>query len=163
MPAPKGNKYWEFRNKHGANHRYTPEGLWKEAVDYFEWMQTQVWNKKDPIKSGDLAGELIDIPTHKPMSIKSFCIFADIDDNTFARYEKGEGYQDFWEVTKKIKAIIESQMFEGAVVGAFNPNIIARTLGLTEKTDITTNGNEIKQVNVTELISGFMGKKEDKD
>lgn len=133
MSAPIGNKYWEFRNKHGRNHKYEPEVLWNEAVRYFEWISESTWNKKEAIKSGDLAGTTMDIPTQTPMSIKSFCLFADIDENTFIRYEKEEGYKDFWEITTRIKSIIQSNQFEGATVGAYNPNIIARTLGLSEK------------------------------
>lgn len=136
MAAPKGNKYWQFRDKHGRDFKYTPEGLWEEAVKYFEWISVKVWNKKEPIKSGDMAGKLIDIPTQTPMSIQSFCLFADIDDNTFTRYEKGKGYEDFWAITTRVKGIIESNQFEGATVGAYNPNIIARKLGLSENTNV---------------------------
>ena len=149
MSAPFGNEYWKFRNKHGRDFKYTPDLFWEESVKYFEWMQNRVWNKKDPIKSGDLAGTLLDIPTQIPMSIASFCIYADIDENTFQRYEKEAGYQDFWAVTKQIKQIIESQQFEGAVVGAFNPSIIASKLGLSNKTDITSGGEKIKSNAVT--------------
>lgn len=146
MPAPKGNNYWEFRNKHGRNHSYTPDALWEEAVSYFEWISKKVWNKKEAIKSGEMAGTLMDVPTSTPMSITSFCLYADIDENTFQRYEKEENYKDYWAITKRIKGIIESQQFEGATVGAYNPNIIARKLGLGDKTDITTNGDKINQV-----------------
>lgn len=133
MSAPKGNEYWKFRNKHGRDHKYEPDDLWDEAVKYFEWISERVWNKKEAIKSGDMAGTTMDVPTQTPMSIKSFCLFADIDENTFIRYEKEEGYKDFWEITTRIKSIIQSNQFEGATVGAYNPNIIARTLGLSEK------------------------------
>lgn len=134
MSAPKGNNYWQFRGKHGRDFKYTPESFWDEAVKYFEFMQTRVWNKKDPIKSGDMAGVLIDVPTQTPMSIESFCIFADISTETFRNYEsKDESYKDFFEVTTRIRTIIESQQFEGATVGAFNPNIIAQKLGLVTK------------------------------
>jgi len=133
MGAPIGNEYWKFRNKHGRDHSYDPEALWDEAVKYFDWISQSVWNKKEAIKSGDMAGTTMDIPTQTPMSIKSFCLFADIDENTFNRYEKEEGYKDFWEITTRIKSIIQSNQFEGATVGAYNPNIIARTLGLSEK------------------------------
>lgn len=144
MAAPKGNNYWEFRNKHGRDFKYTPDELWNEGVKYFEWMKDRVWNKKDPIKSGENAGILIDVPTQTPMSIDSFCLFADISYDTFRNYEsKSEEYVDFFEITTRIRKIIESQQFEGATVGAFNPNIIARKLGLTDKTDITSNGNSI--------------------
>ena len=136
MAAPKGNTYWQFRNKHGRDFKYTPDALWEEAVKYFEWISENVWNKKEAIKSGEMAGTLIDIPTQTPMSIESFCLFADIDDNTFFRYEKEKGYEDFWDITTRIRKIIESNQFEGATVGAYNPNIIARKLGLSDKQEI---------------------------
>lgn len=152
MAAPKGNNYWEFRNKHGRDFKYTPESLWDEAVKYFEWISKKVWNKKDPIKSGDHAGTLIDVPTQTPMSIQSFCLFADIDENTFSRYEKEEGYQDFWAITTRIKGIIESNQFEGATVGAYNPNIIARKLGLVDKKDMTSGGDKIQTQQIVGMV-----------
>lgn len=137
MGAPINNNYWEFRNKHGRNFAYTPELLWDEAVKYFDWMKNRVWNKKDPIKSGDNAGQLIDVPTSTPMSIGSFCLFADIDKRTFDNYiSDKEQYKDFFPITTRIRTIIESQQFEGATVGAYNPNIIARTLGLSDNTKV---------------------------
>lgn len=144
MGAPKGNNYWQFRNKHGNNHSYTPDGLWDEAISYFEYMKDSVWNRKESIKSGDLAGTTMDIPNSKPMSISSFCLFADICEDTFNNYLKKEGYEDFFGVTKVIKTNIETQQFEGATIGAFNANIIARKLGLSEQTDITSGGEKIQ-------------------
>ena len=144
MAAPKGNNYWQFRNKHGRDFEYTPEEFWEEAVKYFEWISKSVWNKKDPIKSGDKAGELINIPTQTPMSIESFCLFADITPDTFRNYEsKTDPWKDFFEVTTRVRKIIESNQFEGATVGAYNPNIIARKLGLADKAE-TAHSGEIK-------------------
>jgi hypothetical protein len=144
MAAAKGNNYWEFRNKHGRDFKYTPELLWDEAVKYFKWISESTWVKKEPIKSGDMAGTTMDVPTTTPMSIKGFCLFADIDFTTFENYESNqEQYKDFFHITKRVRHIIESQQFEGATVGAYNPNIIARTLGLSEKTDLTSGGKEM--------------------
>lgn len=144
MAAAKGNNYWEFRNKHGANFAYNPDSLWDEAVKYFEWISKRVWSKKDAVRSGENAGMLIDIPTQTPMSIESFCLFADISFQTFRNYESNEGnYKVFFEVTARIRKIIESNQFEGATVGVYNPNIIARKLGLVDRTDLTTKDNEI--------------------
>jgi len=143
-PFEKGNNYWSFRDKHGRDFSYTPQLLWDEAVKYFEWISVKVWNKKEAIKSGDMAGSLIDVPTSTPMSIESFCLYADIDRDTFKNYESNEGsYKDFFGVTTRIRTIIESQQFEGATVGAYNPNIIARKLGLADKTDVTSNGKDV--------------------
>jgi len=146
MPAPKGNQYWDFVGKHGRNHKYTPEKLWAEAEAYFTWMSERVWNKKEAIKSGEMAGTLIDIPTMTPMSIKTFCLYADIDHKTFLNYESAKGYEDFFQVTRKIRYIIESQQLEGATVGAYNANIVARLLGLADKQEHEIKGglNDLK-------------------
>lgn len=133
MAASKGNQYWQFREKHGRGFKYTPETFWEEAVKYFEWISTQDWIKKEAIKGGDKAGSTMNVPIQKPMCIGSFCLFLDIDDNTFYRYEKEEGYEDFWEIARTARRIIESNQFEGATVGIFNANIIARKLGLGDK------------------------------
>jgi hypothetical protein len=53
----------------------------------------------------------------------------------FKNYEKDKDKSEFFAVTHEIRRIIETQQFEGASVGAFNPNIIARKLGLSEKTE----------------------------
>lgn len=130
-----GNQYWKYRDKHGRNFKYTPELLWEEAVKYFDEISVSVWNKKEAIKSGDLAGTTMNVPTQTPMSIEGFCLFADIEHKTFLNYEK-ENIGDFLQVTTRIRKIIETQQFEGATVGAFNPNIIARKLGLADKQEI---------------------------
>lgn len=141
MAAPKGNNYWQFRNKHGRDFKYTPEALWDEAVKYFEWISQSVWNKKEAIKSGDMAGSVMDVPTSTPMSIKGFCLFADIDHVTFMNYESDkEEYKDFFTIATRVRHIIESQQFEGATVGAYNTNIIARSLGLVDKKEVDNTG-----------------------
>lgn len=142
MPAPKGNEYWEFRNKHGAPFAYNHITLWKEFEDYCAWITKKTWFKNEAIKSGDLAGQIVSIPTTTPMSIESFCIFADIVRQTFINYERAED-KDLMEVATRIRHIIETQQFEGATVGAFNQSIIAAKLGLASKTDITTNGENL--------------------
>ncbi len=44
-----------------------------------------------------------------------------------------EEYKDFFGVYTRISQIIRTQKFEGAAVGLFNANIIARDLGLADK------------------------------
>lgn len=141
MAVIKGNQYWKFRDKHGRDFAYTPALLWDEAVKYFDWMDGNVWNKKELIKGGSKAGTLINIPTRTPLSAESFTIFADITMETFRNYQSNkDNYRDFFEVSTRIRTIIESNQFEGATVGAYNPNIIARKLGLVDKTEDVSKG-----------------------
>jgi len=157
MPAPKGNTYWTYREFFGRKKKLTPEEWYNKIVGYIEYMKTQVWNKKEAIKSGEMAGTLIDIPTQTPMSIGGLCLFAKIDENTFARYLSENNYEDYWAITTWAKLIIETQQFEGAVVGAYNQNIIARKLGLVDKRDVTTDGEKINNVSSL-VLPDFMKK-----
>ncbi len=149
MSAAKGNNYWSFRDKHGRGFKYTPELFWDEAIKYFEYISASVWNKKEPIKSGDNAGTCMEVKKERVPSILGFCAYCGIDTDTFRNYiSNEENYKDFFEVTTRIRSVIESNQFEGATVGAYNPNIIARKLGLIDKTDITSDGGKVSSIPV---------------
>lgn len=146
MAAPAKNKFWKLRSRHGR------EKIFKEsktmllaAYDYFETNQKNTWYKKEVIKGGDLAGQIIDVPMETPLSLEGLTQFWGVNRKYLSDFEKSlpEGENDFSPVIAHIREVIERQQFEGAVVGAFNANIIARKLGLSEKTDITSNGKEM--------------------
>lgn len=154
MGAKKGNQDWKLRTKHGPDFIYDGESLKKEFDAYLEHMKTTTWFKNEAIKGGDMAGTIVSIPMVTPLSIESFCVFADISRQTFLNYEKGDNvgdHQDLVEVATHIREVIETQQFEGASVGAFNPSIMARKLGLSEKTDVTTKGESINQPPIINL------------
>jgi hypothetical protein len=140
MAAPKGNDYWKRALNIGKKASYTPEGLKREAEKYIEDVINNPFYKNEAVKSGDSAGLIISIPMCRPLTIHGFCVFAGITTQTFYHYEKQEEYSD---IITRIREIFYAQKFEGAAVGAFNPNIIARDLGLTDKIDHTTGGDKL--------------------
>ena len=86
----------------------------------------------------------------RAMTITGFCLFADISDTTWENYCKEK---DFIAVTKWIKDVIYSQKFEGAAAGLLNSNIIARDLGLKEKTETEhTIKTDFSEYSTEELI-----------
>lgn len=142
MAAPKGNEYWKFRDKHGRDHKYTPEGLWDEFVDYCEWI------KNEPLKEDSLfsyKGAVIheDAKKMRAPTLKGFYTFADICQTTWENYKKNK---DFVFITTRIENAMYAMKFEGAAAGFLNPNIIARDLGLVDKqsTDVNINKEKIK-------------------
>ena len=144
MAAPKGNKYWEFRNKHGRDYKYTPEKLWEEAIKYFQWIEENpLWEEELFAYQGQVTRERK--YKMRAMTITGFCLFADIDESTFFSYRNNK---DFINIIMRIEKTIYSQKFEGAAATLLNPNIIARDLGLREQTD-NTNKNTIEYVNVS--------------
>lgn len=134
MAAPKGNQFWRLAEHPGRPKSYQPDELWEKALEYFEWIENNPWYKNEAVKGGDAVGTIIQVPTSRPFTQTGFCVFAGISLNTFDVYAKTEEFQ---EVTTRIREIMYTQKFEGATVGAYNANIIARDLGLVDKTDGT--------------------------
>jgi len=99
--------------------------------------------EKLSIKSGERAGELINVPTHAPPSIKGFCVFAGVSFQTFLNYESKEGYEDYFEITMRIRDFIQAAQIEGALVLAYSNNLVARLQGLTDKKENTIKGLEL--------------------
>jgi hypothetical protein len=60
--------------------------------------------------------------------------------------------KDFSEVIHAIEEIIRTQKFEGAAVGAFNANIIARDLGMVDKKDVTSDGKPLGNKMQIEIV-----------
>lgn len=131
MAAPKKNAFWKLRSKHGRDLIFSsPTVLWEAACEYFEATDARKWVKADWVGKDAIK---VYRETETPYTISGLCLFLDIDENTFYRYEKEEPYQDFWDIISRIRRIIFTQKFEGAAVGVFNANIIARDLGLVDK------------------------------
>jgi hypothetical protein len=145
MAAHKGNKYWEFREKHGRNHKYTPEALWKEALLYFQWVEDNpLWEAiiiQRGIKVKDKKGNesmkyFTKAPKLRAMTVKAFNLYADISHTTWGNYKDNK---DFVAITTRIEDVIYSQKFEGAAATLLNPNIIARDLGLKDVSEYNIN------------------------
>lgn len=133
MAAPIGNKYWQFRNKHGRDKKYTPDELWKEFVGYAEWVEANPlkeevinWYQGEPRKET--------LNKMRAMTMDGFYLYADIDHTTFRSYKENK---DYTTITNAIIINIREQKFTGAAAELLNPNIIARDLGLTDKRDNT--------------------------
>ena len=78
-------------------------------------------------------------PTSRPYSLTGFCIYVGASSkwwSTFRSECRNKNDEDFLEVIARVEETIETQQFEGACVGAFNANIIARKLGLADKQEV---------------------------
>lgn len=152
MAAPKNNQFWKNRSTHGREMLFaSPELLWAAATEYFNWCDSHPWYNVEGIKSGDMAGTLMKVPTAIPYTITGFQLYVHASES-FWRDFKAANHEDFSSVIGEIEQTIYSQKFTGASVGAFNANIIARDLGLADKTE---NNHTV----VVEQITGMQFKK----
>lgn len=128
-----GNQYWRVRISPGRAREYTPEQLAEGANEYFEFIEQNPFREQD--FRGKDANE-VKINRMRPMTIEGLCNALEITTHTFYNYEKIDAY---FHITKRIRQIIEAQQFEGAASGFLNANIIARKLGLGDKSELTHN------------------------
>lgn len=149
MSAPRGNEFWKARSSHGRNPIFaTSEGLWTAASEYFEWVgDNPLWEDKIVSFQG--------VTTHEPvckmraMTISGLCIFLDIARSTWDEYRASK---DFSGIVARVEEIIRTQKFEGASADLLNANIIARDLGLADKSEVTgKDGGPIKTEEVSDM------------
>jgi len=153
MSAPKLNQFWKLRSKHGRDLLFsTPDLLWEAAVQYFEATDARKWIKKDWV--GKDAKEVVR-ETETPYTLSGLCLYLNANRGYWSEFKQTAAAKTkgFPEIIHAIEEIIYTQKFEGASVGAFNANIIARDLGLKEQTDITSNGKDLHPV-ITAMVDG---------
>ena len=151
MAAPKNNQFWKLRSKHGRDKIFkTPELLWEAACEYFQWCDDNPWQKTETT-IGTNKNDIKVTPTERPYTLTGLAIYLDVSSSFWREFRKNEKLsKDFMSVITRIEEIIYTQKFEGAAVGAFNSNIIARDLGLADKVK-QEHSVEIKKPNITAL------------
>lgn len=143
MAAPLGNQFWKLRSKHGRDKLFaTPELLWEAACEYFQWADENPITKQDYVGKD---GEEVQRKLGRPYTQSGMCVYLDCSEQMF---REAKERKEFTEVCTRISQIIRTQKFEGASVGIFNHNIIARDLGLKDSSDITS-GDQPLNFNVT--------------
>lgn len=150
MAAPVGNQFWKARSSHGRNPIFaSPDDLWEACCEYFEWVED------NPLYEDKLTSYQ-GVNTHEPvakmraMTISGLCIFIDVARRTWDDFRKRD---DFLPVVSRVEEIIRTQKFEGASADLLNPNIIARDLGLADKSEFTgKDGGAIETISRVERV-----------
>ena len=152
MAAKKGNQFWKARSKHGRDKIFASAELLREACEeYFHWVEENpLWEYKVTQYQGVPVS--MEIPKMRAMTIGGLCIFLDINRDTWTAWKTDD---DFSVVVGHIEEIIRDQKFAGAAADLLNANIIARDLGIADKStqEITgANGGAIKTESKVEWV-----------
>lgn len=127
-----GNQFWKARTNVGRPRLFaSAEALWEACCEYFQWVED---NPLYEMKAFSYQGEVVQEPVAKmrAMTIDGLCLFLDIAVSTWYEWRKVD---DFSEVVAKAESVIRSQKFAGAAADLLNANIIARDLGLSDKSE----------------------------
>ena len=142
MPAPKKNQFWKARAKSGRAKIFTtPAQLRKACVEYFQWVEDNpLYESKLTSYKG--VNKIVEVPKMRAMTIGGLCMFLGVNEHYLRQFEDGlkletRKGEDFSLVIREVRAAIREQKFTGAAADLLNANIIARDLGLADKTEIT--------------------------
>jgi len=149
--APKGNQFWKLRSKHGRDKLFaSPSLLWQAACEYFQWCEEHpLYEEKGFAFQGIVTKEKF--AKMRAMTLAGLCFYLRCNEAYFRTFKSQlpENEKDFNTVITDIEKIIYTQKFEGAAADLLNANIIARDLGLHEKTDLELDLPSTLNISVT--------------
>lgn len=130
-----GNRFWEARSSAGPKPKFTdPEALWGACCEYF------AWTHDNPLYADQLV-TFQGTAKHEPvakmraMTIAGLCLFLDIDETTWRDWKVSR--PDLSPIITRAETVIYTQKFTGAAADLLNGNIIARELGLADKSEVS--------------------------
>lgn len=111
----------------------SPKEMLERAIEYFKWCED---NPLGEHKIFAQQGAIVDgeVKHKRPYTQAGLCVYLGISEQTWRNYR--DSNPDYFEVTKLITDAMYDQKFAGASAGIFNANIIARDLGLKDKSEI---------------------------
>jgi hypothetical protein len=131
MARPFGTKYIE-----------TPERMWELFEQYVKHEAERPMTRRDHVGK---EGKPVDTPLMVPITFEGFeCYLADlgiINDLGDYACNQDNRYAEYSPIVTRIRKNCFVQNLKGAAVGLFNANIIAKKLGLIEKTEAQINAN----------------------
>ena len=142
MGAPLGNQFYKYRKTFGAPLKYTAEMLQDFWTEFLEWCQNStVHKRKELIRSGELAGQIVEIPLEQPLTLDGFCLFSGVSYKTIKEYCSEEMEQKdyaLFQISTHICDSIDNYLLTGAFNNTLNSGLVARKLGLNDTISITT-------------------------
>lgn len=134
-----GNQFWRLRSKHGRDKLFaSPELLWEAACEYFKWCEENPLYKSEAFAYQGVV-TLKDIPIMRAMTMGQLCFYLNCNEAYFRQFKSAitEDDKDFSTIIHDIEQTIYTQKFQGASGNLLNANIIARDLGLADKSEVT--------------------------
>lgn len=147
--------FWTIVTKRSQKKYLTSDELWSACVEYF------IWATENPLfitKTFNCAGEIVlkQIPKPRIFSIKALCLFIGVPTNSWYVLRHDEEYAD---IVTKILDVIYCQKFESAAVDIFNPSIVAKDLGLSDRHELSgPEGMPISSQTIVNINSGIKPK-----
>ena len=155
-------------------YKYTPEQLQSKINKYFEYADNNPLIKNEVVKTGKEAGKILPVPMPVVYSIQGLCYHVDISRETFYdlieknRAETSENNKEgennintinrFSDICTRARRKINENQIDGATTGIFNPLVVSRLQGLTDKHEVKATNTNISVNVVDEGLKGKLDK-----
>lgn len=163
-----GNKAWQRRSKHGRDKIFSdPESMVEEFSGYCDWAEKHPWYSHEwkSISNGTgLGSDLVKkkLPLVRAWTMIDFAHYLGVSASWFRNFKRNmkantalppQVRHDFLTVIDFIEEAVYNQKYSAAAAGLLKENLIARDLGLAEKSineNINLNGDlskeQVKQI-----------------
>jgi predicted nucleic-acid-binding Zn-ribbon protein len=133
-------EHWEMVNKNLTKIvSNTPETLWQNACNYFQWCDTNPISVPKTAMTGREVGKEFNVKYKRAYNIKALCLHCGIPEEYIRDIRQSKDKHSlYFHVISKILYIIYSQNLEGAMVDVFNPIFTAKVLNM-EKEEVKSN------------------------
>ena len=132
----------------------TPEKLLQLFKDYVKHESENPMYRTDYVGKD---GKQVKTPLETPVTFDGFEVYLFQKEiiNDLGDYSKNkEGrYSEYTPIIAYIRKHCYIHNFKGAAVKLFDPNLIARKLGIKDSSDVTTNGESINEIKVNIIKS----------
>lgn len=109
----------------------TPDDLWDACCEYFQWCdENPLFETKAFAYQGVVTQDII--PKMRAMTLSGMQFFIGLSKQGWHEYKSKPEFSD---LCNEIETVVYNQKFAGAAADLLNPVIIARDLGLKEKTE----------------------------
>lgn len=153
MSGKKGNQFWRLRSSHGREKIFSsPDILRKACEEYLAACEEKPFKKELAFANG----KKTTLNVMRAPTLKGLFIFLDIDRKTWKLYKERE---DFIPIIESVEDIIYNEKLTGAMAGLLKENLVARELGLADRTGIRFEDLSDEQIDqlIEKLVSN--GKK----
>lgn len=138
-------------------------------AEYKAFQSKQFTEKPELIKSGDRAGEVIYIKVPDPMQIKSFLLFANMNEKTFFNYvneansvfsteisqddfnklsEEEKEHRNVLQAFTRVYTEIQSKQIAGGLNNVLNPIVVSRLNGLKDSQEVEHLNQKQPDINI---------------
>lgn len=119
----------------------SPKELYDLFEDYKRWVNGHPVYRNDFIRTGQNAGEIVQIPCNRPLTEWGFAAHIGMSRQGLINYGRAEGYEEYFDTYARIRTEMTDQVLVGAINELYNPNLVAKIEGIHDKTHIEHSGS----------------------